>query len=77
MEFAGFCLHICQLAFRKEPKSVAATAVLNDDGVDLDTSVTLDYGDDKVGKFRIDMLQNRSNTAIIVGTKGQVTVGRL
>lgn len=76
LEFAGFCLHVCLLAFQQEPKSLAATAVLNDEGVDIDTSVQLNYGDNKVGKFRINLMENRSNTATIVGAKGQVSVSK-
>lgn len=74
MEFAGFCLQVCQLAFQQEPKSLKATAILNDNGVDVDTSVELIYGDNKVGKIRINMLKDESNTAKIVGEKGEITV---
>lgn len=76
MEFAGFCLQLCQLAFQQEPKSLKATAILNDGGVDVDTSIELIYGDNKVGKIRINMLKDESNTAIIVGSNGQITVNR-
>lgn len=74
LEFAAFCLQICQLAFQKEPKSVKATAILNDDGVDVDTTIELDYDDGKIATIRIDLLKDRTNSATIIGANGQIKV---
>lgn len=74
LEFAAFCLQICQLAFRKEPKSIKAEATLNDDGIDVDTTIELDYDDGKIAKIRINLLKDESNSATIVGAKGRMKV---
>lgn len=76
MEFGAFAIQVCQLAFQQEPKMVEATGTLNENGVDVDVSARLHYDVNKVAKIRIDMMQNRSNTAKIVGTKGQITVNQ-
>lgn len=76
LEFCAFCLQVCQLAFQKEPKSIRATAILNDSGVDVDTSIELIYGDNQVGKIRINLLKDERHVGKIVGTKGQITVNK-
>lgn len=70
MEFAGFCLQVCQWAFKQEPKSIKATAILNDDGVDVDTTAELNYGDNKIAKIRINLQNDDGIAAKIVGSKG-------
>lgn len=74
LEFGAFGIQICQLAFQQEPKLIEATGTLNDNGVDVDVFTKLVYGDNKVATFRISMMQNRSNSCKIVGSKGQITV---
>lgn len=74
LEFAGFCLQACQLAFDTEPKSIKAEGKLNDDGCDIVASAELSYGNNKIAKISIDITENKSNVAKIVGTKGQFTV---
>lgn len=74
LEFGAFGLQVCQLAFQQEPKSVKATGTLNENGVDVDVSAKLVYGDNKVATFRVSMMENRSNSAKIIGTKGQILV---
>lgn len=77
LEFAGFCLQVCQWAFQREPKSLKASAILNDAGVDVDTSIELIYGDNKVAKIRINLLKDDGFIAKIVGKNGQVMVNRV
>lgn len=48
--------------------------MLNDNGVDVDVSAKLIYGGEKFAKIRISMMQNLSNSAKIVGTKGPILV---
>lgn len=76
MEFGAFAMQVCQLVYRQEPKSIQATGKLNDNGVDVDVSVKLVYGDNKVATFRISMMQNLSNSAKIVGEKGEIQVNK-
>lgn len=77
LEFGAFALQVCQLAFQQEPKLVKATGTLNENGVDVDVSTELIYGDSKVATLRISMMENRSNAAKIIGTKAQITVNIL
>lgn len=77
MEFGAFAIQVCQLAFQQEPKSVKATGTLNQYGVDVDVFAQLIYGENKVANIRINMTQNLSNSAKIVGTKGEITVSRI
>lgn len=74
LEFGAFALQVCQLAIPQEPKHVKATGTLNENGVDVDLSAKLDYGNNKVATLRISMMENLSNSAKIIGTKGQITV---
>lgn len=74
LEFGAFALQVCQLAIPQEPTLVKATGKLNENGVDVDVSAELDYGDNKVATLRISMMENLSNSAKIIGTKGQITV---
>lgn len=75
MEFGAFALQVCQLAIgQQEPKMVKATGTLNENGVDVDVSAKLVYGDNKVATLRISMMENLSNSAKIIGTKAQITV---
>lgn len=76
MEFAGYCIQVCQMTFGTEPKSIKATATLNDEGVEVDTTIELNYGDNKIGKIRINLLQMEGMTGKIVGTKGQIQVNQ-
>lgn len=77
MEFGAFALQVCQLAIPQEPKLVKATGKLNENGVDVDVYAKLDYGNNKIATLRISMMENLSNSAKIIGTKGQITVNVL
>lgn len=74
LEFGAFGLQVCQLAIQQEPKLIKATGTLNENGVDVDVSAKLVYGGNKVATLRISMMENLSNSAKIIGTKGQITV---
>lgn len=74
LEFGAFALQVCQLVIPQEPKLVKATGTLNENGVDVDVSAKLVYGDNKIATIRISMMENLSNSAKIIGTKGQITV---
>lgn len=74
LDLGVYTIQFCQWIFQKEPISIKATGVLNDDGVDMDVVAELHYGNNKVAKMRTSFLENLSNTAKIVGTKGTMTV---
>lgn len=77
MEFGAFGIQVCQLAFQQEPKLIKATGTLNDNGVDVDVSAKLVYGYNRAATLRISMMKNLSNSATIVGTRGQITVKKI
>lgn len=77
MDLGIYTIQFCQWAFQQAPKSIKATGKLNDDGVDVEMSAEIQYGDNKVGKMKTSSLEELSNTAKIVGTKGTITVNRM
>lgn len=76
MELGVPLLQFVQWIYRQEPKSIKATATLNDDGVDLDATAELSYGDNKVAKIKASVLETLTNAAKVVGTKGTMTVNK-
>lgn len=74
LDMGVYTIQACQWVFQQEPKSIKATGILNDEGVDLEMSAELHYGDNKVAKIKTSALNQLSNAAKIVGTKGQITV---
>lgn len=73
LDIGVYPIQLCQWIYRQPPTSINATATLNDDGVDLEMSAKIKYGD-KVCKIRTSALTTYENTATIVGSKGQITV---
>ncbi|XP_031619181.1 trans-1,2-dihydrobenzene-1,2-diol dehydrogenase-like isoform X2 [Contarinia nasturtii] len=74
LDLGVYAIQCCQWAFKQAPKSINATGTLNDEGVDVDVLVEISYGDNKVGKIKTSALNTLSNTAKIIGTKGQITI---
>lgn len=74
LDLGVYAIQFCQWIFQKVPESITATGTLNDEGVDDEVSAEINYGDNKVGKIKTSALNSLSNTAIINGTKGQITV---
>lgn len=68
---------MCQWIFPQEPQTITATGILNDDGVDVEMSAEINYGNSKMGKIKTSAINNLSNTARIVGTKGTMTVNAM
>lgn len=74
LDLAVYTIQICQWAFQQAPKSIKATGKLNNDGVDIEMTAEITYGNDKVGKIKTSAIETLSNTTKIAGTKGQITV---
>lgn len=74
LELGVYPIQFCQFIFREEPKSIKATGILNDDGIDLEMKAELNYGGNKIGKISSSGLVDPNNTATIIGTKGTMTV---
>lgn len=74
LDLGIYTIQFCQWVFQQAPKSIKATGKLNEDGVDVEMSAEINYGDNKVGKMKTSALNELSNTAKIIGSKGQITV---
>lgn len=69
-----YAIQLCQWVFELPPKTIKATGTLNEDGCDVAMSAKLIYGDNASATISTSALQELSNKAIIVGTKGTITV---
>lgn len=69
-----YVIQICQWAFREAPKSITAIGKLNEEGIDIEMSAEITYGDNKVGIIKTSATNTLKNSATIVGTKGQITL---
>ncbi|XP_031619182.1 trans-1,2-dihydrobenzene-1,2-diol dehydrogenase-like isoform X3 [Contarinia nasturtii] len=69
-----YLIQCCQWAFQEAPKSITATGTLNDEGVDVEVLAELNYGGNRIGKIKTSAFNKLSNSAIIIGTKGQITI---
>lgn len=74
LDLGVYVIQACQWVFQQVPKSITAKGTLNDQGVDLEMSAEINYGDNKIGKIKTSALKTLNNTTKIVGTKGQITV---
>lgn len=71
-----YAIQFCQFIFKEEPQSIKATGTLNNDGVDIETSFELTYGDNRIAQIKTSALKVLSNTAKIIGTNGELTVNK-
>lgn len=69
-----YAIQFCQWIYQQEPKSIKATGKLNDDGVDVEFSTEIDYGDNRVAKMNVSVVNDLNNTATIIGSKATLTV---
>lgn len=62
------------MVFVLPPKSIKATGKLNEEGCDLSMEAELIYSNDAIAKIKTSAEETLGNKAVIVGTKGQITV---
>lgn len=74
LDIGVYVIQLCQFVFRKRPTLIKATGVLNSDGVDSEMQAELHYGDGKFAKITTTALKVVPKTAVIRGTKGELTV---
>lgn len=74
LDLGVYTIIYCQFVFQEEPKSVTATGKLSEEGIDLEMSGVINYGNNRVGKIKSSIVRTLSNTAKIIGTKGQITI---
>lgn len=77
LDMGVYAIAACQWIFEKEPISVKAKGILNDEGVDIDMQAEFDYGNGKKAQVNTSGLHQLSNEVKIVGTKGEITVNIL
>lgn len=78
LDLGVYVIQLCQWAFQQAPKSVHATGTINDQGVDLAVEAEINYGGEgekkQSARVATSALKELKNTAVITGTKGQITV---
>lgn len=74
LDLGIYTIQFCQWVFQQAPKSIKATGKLNEDGVDIEMTAEINYGDNQVGKIKTSALNDLKNTATVIGTKGKITV---
>ena len=74
LDMGVYTIQACQWVLEKEPISIKAKGSLNEEGVDVEMSAELDYGDEKKVRISTSALNQLSNSVEIVGTNGKITV---
>lgn len=74
LDLGVYIIQLAQWVFQQPPKKIVANGQLNEDGVDVEVELT--YGENKnsIVKSKISVLSPLKNTAVIIGTKGQITI---
>lgn len=74
LDMGVYAIQFCQWIYQQQPESIVATGVVNEEGVDLEMSAEIRYGENKIGKIKSSALSALDRIGRIVGTKGQITV---
>lgn len=74
LDMGVYVLQACQWVLEKNPVSIKAKGILNEEGVDVEMTADLDYGDGKKVQINTSALNQYSNSVKIIGTKGEITV---
>ncbi|EDW75838.1 uncharacterized protein Dwil_GK14982 [Drosophila willistoni] len=69
-----YTIQVSQWAFQEKPEKIESHGTLNAEGIDDDVSATLTYSGGRQSRMRFSSKEKLSNTAVIKGTKGQVTL---
>jgi len=72
-----YTIQVSQWAFQEKPEKIESKGTLNAEGIDDDVSATLTYSGGRTARMRFSSKEKLGNTAVIKGTKGQVTVRNL
>ncbi|GAB0093450.1 trans-1,2-dihydrobenzene-1,2-diol dehydrogenase [Sergentomyia squamirostris] len=73
LDLGVYTIQVAQWAFREPPKEIKFTGKLNEDGVDIAIKGELIYSNG-VAKIETSALKKLKNEAVIIGTKGQITL---
>lgn len=77
LDLGVYVIQLSQWVFQQTPKSIKATGKLNDNGVDAAMQAEIKYGDDAVAHISTSAQEKLSNTAVIRGTKGEISVSSI
>ncbi|KAI8043799.1 hypothetical protein M5D96_005137 [Drosophila gunungcola] len=69
-----YTIQASQWAFQEKPEKIESKGSLNAEGIDDDVSATLTYSGGRTARMRFSSKEKLSNTAVIKGSKGQVTL---
>ncbi|KAH8413379.1 hypothetical protein KR009_010477 [Drosophila setifemur] len=69
-----YTIQVSQWAFQEKPQKIESKGTLNAEGIDNDVSATLTYSGGRTARMRFTSKEELVNTAVIKGSKGQVTL---
>ncbi|XP_022228495.1 trans-1,2-dihydrobenzene-1,2-diol dehydrogenase [Drosophila obscura] len=69
-----YTIQVSQWAFQEKPQKIESTGTTNAEGIDDDVSATLTYSGGRTARMRFSSKEKLDNTAVIKGSKGQVTL---
>lgn len=74
LDIGIYVLATATMVFGFEPERVTSAGQLNDDGVDVYNSITLEYSGQRFATLEYSTLANISETVTITGTKGRIFI---
>lgn len=74
LDLGVYTIQLCQWVTQEVPISIEATGELNEEGVDIAVDTTLKYSSGVVANMSTSGKDMLSNTAVVKGTKGQITL---
>ncbi|CAD7085587.1 unnamed protein product [Hermetia illucens] len=74
LDLGIYAIQFSQWVFREPPKTITATGELNEDGCDMAVKADLIYSSGAKTLISISVKDVLDNTAIVKGTKGQITI---
>lgn len=69
-----YAIQLAQLVFRSEPIDIRAEGILNDNGLDIESRIQMTYASGGIARFKISLIKQLNNKAIIHGSKSSMTV---
>lgn len=70
-------IQFCQWIVQREPQSIKVlNSLLNDDGIDVETTAEIVYGK-IVAKIKVSFMNKLSNEVKIIGTNGELRVNEV
>ncbi|XP_040169262.1 trans-1,2-dihydrobenzene-1,2-diol dehydrogenase-like [Anopheles arabiensis] len=74
LDLGVYTIQVAMWAFQAEPVKIEAAGQLNDEGVDVGITAKLHFPQGGVANIRTSAIDKLPNTAVIIGTKGSITL---